>query len=104
MATPKHGDLEFVIAGVVEPAYDVGGACSTTRWTLTPPGSASSTRWATACTRACCRFAAVSAYRNSRRSEGGLVPSGTAADAAVTEAFGPDKFVNAVLGELQLST
>ncbi len=98
------GDHQVVVAAAVEPAYDVGGDAFD---------------YAVDGDRVCfgmfdamghglqaslLSVTAISAYRNSRRSDGGLVASALAADAAVNDAFGPDKFVTAVLGELDLNT
>ncbi len=99
-----YADHEVVVAGAVEPAYAVGGDA----FDFAVDGD-------------CLRFAvfdamghglqaslicvtAVSAYRNTRRSGGGLVAAALAADAAVAVAFGSETFVTAVLAELRTDT
>ncbi len=99
-----YADGDVVVAGAVEPAYDVGGDAfdfavdgDTVRFAIFDAmghGLQASLLCVTA----------VSAYRNSRRSGGGLVAAAFAADAAVADAFGPDKFVTAVFAELCLET
>ncbi len=99
-----YADGEVVVAAAVEPAYEVGGDAfdfavdaGTVRFAIFDAmghGLQASLLCVTA----------VSAYRNTRRSGGGLVAAAFAADAAVANAFGPDKFVTAVLAELCLDT
>ncbi len=99
-----YADHEVVIAAAVEPAYHVGGDAfdyamdgDTARFAIFDAmghGLQASLLSTTA----------VAAYRNTRRSGGGIIPSAFAIDEAVSEAFGSDKFVTAVLAELTLST
>ncbi len=95
---------QVMVAGQVEPAYDVGGDAFDYALDHDHAHVAIFDAMGHGVQAGLTTTLAVGAYRNSRRRDDGLVATLTAIDAAVAAEFTDGRFVTAMLGELDLGT
>lgn len=98
------GTDQLVITAVVTPAYEVGGDCfdyavgEGRAWFAVFDGMGHGLEAGLLAT------VAVAAFRNGRRRGLDLLTTAAGIDSAISTHFGPERFVTAVLGELDLSS
>jgi serine/threonine protein phosphatase PrpC len=99
------GTDRFVLAGLVEPSYEVGGDAFDYALSGTTAHLAIFDAVGHSLTSGAVAAVTLAAYRRTRRSGGSLVAQATAIDDALAEAFGePARFVTGVLAELDLAS
>src|SRR3954470_2286877 len=99
------GTDRFVLAGLVEPSYEVGGDAFDYALSETTAHLAIFDAVGHSLTSGAVAAVTLAAYRRTRRSGGSLVAQATAIDDALAEAFGERaRFVTGVLAELDLAS
>jgi serine/threonine protein phosphatase PrpC len=95
----------FVLSGLVEPAYDVGGDAFDYALSATTAHLAIFDAVGHTLTSGLVAAVTLAAYRSTRRSGGSLFAQATAIDDALAEAFGEQsRFITGVLAEVDLAS
>ena len=98
------GSDRIVISGALAPAYDLGGDSFDYGVDSDTARMAVFDAMGHGLEAGLLVTVAVAAYRNSRRRQLKLAETAAAIDEEIRERFGPERFVTAVLGELQLAS
>jgi serine phosphatase RsbU (regulator of sigma subunit) len=98
------GTDRLVISGVLAPVYDLGGDCFDYSVDARSARIALFDAMGHSLEAGLLASVAMAACRNSRREGSDLAGSAEAIDRAIADQFGPDRFVTAVLADLELAS
>ncbi|HTJ77035.1 MAG TPA: PP2C family protein-serine/threonine phosphatase [Acidimicrobiales bacterium] len=98
------GTDRLVISGVLAPVYDLGGDCFDYSVDARSARIALFDAMGHSLEAGLLASVAMAACRNSRREGADLAGSAEAIDRAIADQFGPDRFVTAVLADLELAS